>query len=333
MEKTESRPYYLIVQDWLAENIARGTLPAGARLTVAGVAQRLAVSRSPVMRAMENLVASRTLTPQGRAGYLVGPEPVDGAGPGRAEVLNLFSLPVSLPETDDLLNAPPEWERVLAEVAVAVETSIPFGIYQISESAMCEHFAVSRTVTREVLARLHERGSILKDRGAHWTAGPLSARALDEQHEVRRLLEPAALQKAAPLLARAALAEMSARLDAAAAVGPTIPPDVMAALEADLHDTCLATQPNRRIGGLIAQVQSARVVNRLFATHVVQHDETDLLAEHRLVLAHLRLGDAAGAAGALRFHLDADHDRTRDRLKVLSVFADPSVAPYLVRVF
>ena len=54
--KTEARAYYLIVQDWLAENIARGTLPAGARLTVAGVAQRLNVSRSPVVRAMDNLV-------------------------------------------------------------------------------------------------------------------------------------------------------------------------------------------------------------------------------------------------------------------------------------
>ena len=181
MEKTESRPYYLIVQDWLAANIARGTLPQGARLTVAGVAQRLSVSRSPVMRAMENLVAASTLTRQGRAGYVVGAAPV-GAQDARSQVVNLFSLPVSLPDTDELLNAPAEWERVLGEVAASVESCIPFGIYQISESAMCEHFAVSRTVTREVLARLHERGAIRKDRGSHWAAGPLSARVLDEQH-------------------------------------------------------------------------------------------------------------------------------------------------------
>ena len=330
MEKTESRPYYLIVQDWLAENIARGTLPAGARLTVAGVAQRLAVSRSPVVRAMENLVTGAVLTPQGRAGYLVGPAQ---AGAGRTQVVNLFSLPVSLPETDELLNAPAEWERVLTEVAASVESGIPFGIYQISESAMCEHFAVSRTVTREVLARLHERGTIRKDRASHWVAGPLSARMLDEQHEMRRLLEPAALYMATPAMAAPVVAAMIVRLDAAVAVGPTIPPDVMEALEADLHDTCLAGHPNRRIAGAIGQVQAARVVNRLFATHVVQHDESDLLAEHRLVLGHVRLGDAAGAEAALRYHLDVDHDRTRQRLKVLSVFADPAVSAYLVRVF
>ena len=306
--KAENRPYYLIVQDWLAANIARGTLPDGARLTVSGVAQRLSLSRSPVVRAMDNLVTMAVLSPQGRAGYRVGSSHA-GTAAHRAQVVNLFSLPLSLPDTDDLLNAPAEWERVLAELSKAVESCIPFGIYQISESALCEHFAVSRTVTREVLARL------------------------DEQHAVRRLLEPAALQLATPRIAKAVLAAMVQRLDAAADLGPTIPPAVMEALEVDLHDTCLAGQPNRRISEAIGQVQGARAVNRLFATHVVQHDESDLLAEHDLVLGHVRLGDATGAAAALRYHLDVDHDRTRDRLKVLSVFADPAVSPYLVRMF
>ena len=126
---------------------------------------------------------------------------------------------------------------------------------------------------------------------------------------------------------------MTRRLEVAAAQGPTIAPAVMEALEADLHDTCLAAQPNRRIAEVTRALQAARVVNRLFATHVVQHDERDLLAEHRLVLDHVRMGDAGGAVAALCYHLDADHDRTRDRLKVLSVFADPAVSAYLSRVF
>ena len=79
-------------------------------------------------------------------------------------------------------------------------------------------------------------------------------------------------------------------------------------------------------------LRSGRRVNRLFATHVVQHDESALLTEHRLVLDHLALGNAEGAAAALRHHLDADHVSTSERLKVLSVFEDPIVAPYLTRV-
>jgi hypothetical protein len=64
---------------------------------------------------------------------------------------------------------------------------------------------------------------------------------------------------------------------------------------------------------------AARHVNRLFATHVARHDENAQLAEHRLVVDHLALGDGPGAAVALRHHIEADHIRTRARLRVLSV--------------
>lgn len=80
---------------------------------------------------------------------------------------------------------------------------------------MCKHFAVSRTVTRDVLSGLHERSTFQKDRTSHRVAEPLSGRRLDEQHEVRRLLEPAGPQKATSLLAPADLAAMLTRLKAA----------------------------------------------------------------------------------------------------------------------
>jgi len=220
------------------------------------------------------------------------------------------------------------WERILDDVAEATAASIPFGIYQISETGICEHFGVSRTVTREVLSRLQERGAIGKDRASHWIAGPLSARMLDDEHALRRLLEPAALVEAAALI-RPQVPEMQARL---ARASPSCPPAEMDQIEADLHDTCAGLQPNRRLAAILQHLRTARRVNRLFATHVVQHDESALLAEHRLVLDHLALGDGEGASAALRHHLDADHSRTRERLKVLSVFGDPVVAPYLSRV-
>ena len=69
---------------------------------------------------------------------------------------------------------------------------------------MCEHFEVSRTVVRDVLGRLNHDGLIEKDRWSHWTAGPLTARDVQESYEMRRLLEPAALRLSAPLARRAA---------------------------------------------------------------------------------------------------------------------------------
>lgn len=317
------KPYFEIVQDWARDNVAVGRLPSGTRLTVAAVADRLGLSRSPVKRALESMVQSGHLTRDLRSGYIVG-----AAAPAAPVAVNLFMLP--LPDLDAQAGqlARSSWERILDEVAEATAASIPFGIYQISETGIGEHFGVSRTVTREVLSRLQERGAIGKDRASHWIAGPLSARMLDDEHALRRLLEPAALGDAAGLI-RAEVPAMLARLDRAS---PGCPPAEMDQIEADLHDTAVALQPNRRLAATLQHLRTARRVNRLFATHVVQHDETALLAEHRLVLDHLVLGDGEGAAAALRHHLDADHARTRERLKVLSVFEDPVVAPYLSRV-
>ncbi len=316
-----SKAHYEIVQAWLLENIAEGNLPSGTRLTVATVADRLRISRSPVKRALDLLAGEAVLTRDGGQGFVVGPATTGAAGPA-----NLFTLHLSDPGDEAL--ARPGWERILDDVAEAVAVAIPFGIYQISEAGIGDHFGVSRTVTREVLARLQERGVIGKDRASHWVAGPLSARMLDDEHGLRRLLEPAALSEAAAAL-RPMVPEMLQRL---ADAGPHCPPADMDLIESDLHDRCLPLQQNRRLSATLAQLRTARRVNRLFALHIVQHDEAATLAEHRLVWDHIALGDPAGAAVALRHHLEADHLRTRERLKVLSVFVDPVVAPYLERV-
>ncbi len=89
---------------------------------------------------------------------------------------------------------------------------------------------------------------------------------------------------------------------------------------------------NRRLAEIVRLSQLSHVINRLFGTYIGIHDESGMLSEHRLVYDHLILGDGTGAEAALRHHLDADHGRARARLKVLSVFGNPEIAPYLVRV-
>ena len=60
--------------------------------------------------------------------------------------------------------------------------------------------------------------------------------------------------------------------------------------------------------------------------------ESALLDEHDIVLAHLIRRDSEGAGQALRRHLDLQHQRTRARLKVLSIFDAPNDLPYLTRI-
>lgn len=323
-----NKPYYQIVREMLADNIASGNLPAGTLLLASVVADRLQVSRPPVKRALELLIGDGIISEGPERGYVVGQ-----AGSFKKIIrTNLHGLALDLPAELAENRGQPSWERIYDETETEVLNCIPFGTFQISESMMGEHFVVSRTVVREVLLRLDARHLITKDRSSHWLAGPFSARMLDEAHAVRRLMEPCALEDCAPRLQPGLLEEMRGRLGTARRTDAAPSPNQLDGLETDLHVTLLQPLRNRRLAEIVRLSQISLVINRLFARHIGVHDETDLLNEHRLVLDHLELKDVAGATAALRRHLDLDHQRARARLKVLSIVDAPSVPPYLSRV-
>jgi putative spermidine/putrescine transport system substrate-binding protein len=313
------KPYYELVRDELARNIANGKLGQGVVLLEGPIATLLGVSRGPVKRALELLAEEGLIRRFGGRGYLVGAT----AKPHRVNLLTL-DLDVSGEIQDYAARA--AWQKIYGEVAEAVVACTPFGAYQISESAMCSHFEVSRTVARDVLARLNHDGLIEKDRWSHWTAGPLTARDVREHYEMRLVLEPAALRQAAPSLARADLEAMRARI---AAARQACDRASLAALERDLHESCLAPVSNRRLLAAIQQSRMPDVINRLFADHFGLHEAPAVMDEHDAVLVELLRGEAGSAARALQRHLQAALERTRARLKVLSVLTARGAAPYL----
>jgi putative spermidine/putrescine transport system substrate-binding protein len=319
------KPYFEIVRDELARNIAAGNLWPGVVLIEGPIASLLGVSRGPVKRALELLAEDGLIRRFGGRGYLVGGEN-DDLKPNRVNLLTL-DLEISGEIQDYAQRA--AWQKIYGEVAESVVACTPFGAYQISESAMCAHFKVSRTVVRDVLARLNHDGLIEKDRWSHWTAGPLTARDVKEHYEMRLLLEPAALRRSAPALARAEIEAMRARVAAARRASEMGALDSVEPLERDLHETCLAPVPNRRLLATIGQSRLPDVINRLFARHFGLHQTQAILDEHDHVFAELVHGEAERAAHALELHLRAAFERTRARLKVLSVLTAQAVAPYL----
>jgi DNA-binding GntR family transcriptional regulator len=322
------KPYYEIVRETLARNVENGNLPVGTRLLATSVADRLGVSRPPVKRALELLVADGVISPRSSQGYIVG----RGVDDDEATRLNLHQLSLDLPnELGDALGQP-SWERIYAAAEADVLDCIPFGTFQVSEAALGEHFEVSRTVIRELLARLDAHGLITKDRSSHWLAGPLGARMLDDAHEVRQMLEPRALAGVAPRLEIQSIEAARSRVDMALERPTGLSTAVLGTIETELHIDLLKPLRNRRLAAAVRQSQISLVINRLFGRYIGFHDEAALLREHRLIFDHLMLQDAEGAAAALRHHLDADHQRSRARLKVLSVFDTPDVAPYLTRI-
>ena len=68
--------------------------------------------------------------------------------------------------------------------------------FSTDESALAEHYQVSRTVAHEVLMRLERTGLVVQDRNQRWYAGPLTIDLLREHYEMRWLLEPIALGQA-----------------------------------------------------------------------------------------------------------------------------------------
>lgn len=322
--------YYELVRTVLAENIRTGRIPLGTRLYTAAVADRLGLSPSPVRRALDRLAAEGILAAHPQQGYVVGPAPPKVA-PGR-ENLHRLDLDLSLLETGRSTPLVPRWETILEEVEGAVLRAIPFGTFQISEAGLCEHFGVSRTISREVLARLNGQGLIEKTRSSHWIVGPLSARTLDEMHEMRRLLEPQALCEAAPRLDPGLLTAMEQDLERLRASGGRGDAPEIDALETALHRDLIAACRNRRMIATIRGLQVAHVVDGLFRAHIGVHDAGATIDEHRMVVLHLLGRDAEGAAQALRRHLDLDHQRVRARLKVLSIFDAPNDLPYLIRI-
>ena len=100
-------------------------------------------------------------------------------------------------EIDSALQNRGLWERVYDEVEAAVAASLIFGDFRIIESELGEYYGVSRTVVRDVLSRLHERGLITKTASSHWVASALTAQSVRERFELRGLMEPEAIRRAA----------------------------------------------------------------------------------------------------------------------------------------
>src|SRR3984885_156591 len=150
-------------------------------------------SRAPVQAALRILEEEKLIRRFGGRGYLVGP-PGMSLEPVRRD---LGKRGLRIPnEIDAALQNRGLWEVVYEEVESAVAACLIFGEFRIIESELGDHYGVSRTVVRDVLGRLHERGIIAKTSSSHWIVGPLTAESVRERFQVRRLLGREAVPRA-----------------------------------------------------------------------------------------------------------------------------------------
>lgn len=204
-----------------------------------------------------------------------------------------------------------------------VASCLIFGEFRIVETELGEYLGVSRTVVRDVLSRLQERGLIRKNQSSHWIAGPLTAQAVREKLAIRALLEPAALRMAASHIDYAAVERIRARLFA----GDEIEGEM---LEQALMEHCIARAPNRELVGLIQNNQFLLIsANRALTRLGLPRDRVEI-GEYRTLFDLLSRHLVDSAAEYLVGHLRMMAEKSLARLKIVAIINESSsIAPYL----
>ena len=314
-------PRYELITRVLRTNIQRGTLPEGLVLLEGPIAAVMQTSRVPVQSALRLLMSEGLVHRFEGRGYLVGQEG-KGIAPLRRDIRE-FTLDVPN-AVDDALQTRGTWRHVYEEVEEQVASCQIFGEFRIVETELSEYLGVSRTVARDVLARLQERGLIRTNASSHWIAGPLTARTLREKFELRSIIEPAALRMSAPYIRYAEVEHLLEKIDS----GVMIPPE---SLSDALVELCIAQAPNIT---LVEMIRSNRLllssVNRALTSLGLPNDEATS-DQYRTLFELIARHPIDSASEYLRDQVQITAQRNLARMKIVAVISETGAfAPYLL---
>ena len=230
--------------------------------------------------------------------------------------------------TDEVVR---ELERRIDSSELTAHVKLP------SEAALAIEFAVSRTVIRESLGYLRERGYLytINGRGTFvrypdaQTMSTVIERHLRYSHnnnitvanlyEARALIEVAAARLAAK---RASIDDMAALADHLAEMQRgASDPERYAAAEMGFHVRIAQASGNPMLPGLLAPM-ARTIITGMVHTHSEPEGVPAGLAMHAQILDRLIAGDADGAAEAM-----AEHLRQSESIfpaKILPLVGDPA---------
>jgi DNA-binding GntR family transcriptional regulator len=316
---------YELVASALRSNIVSGRLEAGLVLLEGPIASLMKTSRAPVQAALRILEEEKLIRRFGGRGYLVG-RPGTSLVPVRRDI---GELGLRIPnEIDAALQNRGLWEVVYEEVESAVAACLIFGEFRIIESELGDYYGVSRTVVRDVLGRLHERGIIAKTSSSHWIVGPLTAESVRERFQVRRLLEPEALRLAGD---RIDLEKIAQLLEHERARDPAKQgaADWMQ-LERDLMEFCIFRAPNQHLVELIRHNQMPLAAASRALTKLGLPEDEIAVSEYLMLFELIAARAIDAAAIYLSNHLTALAEKNLARLKIVAVIGEAQVGvPYL----
>jgi DNA-binding GntR family transcriptional regulator len=312
-------PRYELISQVLRRNIRNGVLPSGLVLLEGPIAAMMQTSRMPVQAALRLLADEGLVHRFDGRGYLVGEAQ---AVPLRRDISE-FDLDIPQ-QVDNALQTRGTWKHFYEEVEEQVASCQVFGEFRIVETELAEYLGVSRTVVRDVLSRLQERGLIHKDTSSHWVAGPLTARTLREKFELRAIMEPVALRLAAPYIQYSRIEEIRDRIG----LDPSLQPED---LENALMEHCIAQAKNTSLVEMIQTNQMLLTsVNRAL-TGLGLPEDSIALDQYRTLFDLIARHPIDSAAEYLRDHLHIMAAKNLARMKIVAVISEAVGFPsYLI---
>lgn len=312
-------PRYELISQVMRKNILNGVLPKGLVLLEGPIAALMQTSRMPVQAALRLLADEGLVHRFDGRGYLVG---AAGVAPLRRDI-GEFHLEISK-QVDDALQTRGTWKHFYDEVEEQVASCQVFGEFRIVETELADYLGVSRTVVRDVLSRLQERGLIRKDSSSHWVAGPLTARTLREKFELRAIMEPAALRLAAPYIHYSDIEQIRDRIGADSNLKPEN-------LESALMEHCIARAKNTSLVEMIQNNQMLLTSVNSALTGLGLPEDAIALDQYRTLFDLIARHPIDSAAEYLRDHLHIMAAKNLARMKIVAVISEAvGFPPYLI---
>jgi len=304
--------------------VSQGMLAPGTRLNESSVAEQFGISRAPARQALAELERHGFLEKSLGRGYAVS-------------ISKSHSAPALAPpaETiDDLrLTQLASWEKIYGEVESEIAARCSFAGWRVNETELARFYDVSRTVARDVVGRLQQRGIVRKDERYRWIAPAMTPDHVGELYELRWLLEPVALEKAAPHLPPGLADAMRTHLEAAVENASILTGPDLDRLEEELHVTLLGHCVNRTLMQAISLPQALLVAHRFLYQWMPRLFGTEpFLAEHIEILDCLQAGRVEEAARSLKRHLQVSRERAIDRITMVTRQVHPHDLPYLEKL-
>ncbi|HYG86703.1 MAG TPA: GntR family transcriptional regulator [Azospirillum sp.] len=278
----------------LERRILAGLLTTGVHLTELRLADEFGVSRAPIRGALLRLEQAGLVerAESGRSYVVTGTGP-----PG----VGVPALSVPGPRK---LTAAASWQGIYEDVSRNAVARAAFGSWRITETDLAVHYGVSRTVAREVLGRLEHVGIVRKDSRKHWYLPALTPERVGELYEMRQVLEPLALRKAAANVPRPLLAQMRRDLERASESAERRSPQDLDRLERQLHVELLSYADNATLLEALQHYHALLITNAVLYEATSSPFGTDpFIGEHLDIVRSLEAGQPDRAAQQLENHL------------------------------